>query len=119
MSKKTKKLSAQILAIVLSALMVLSIAFYTIYMIVDNIKAKKAEKEKEIARLEKQMREAISDYRALKLLESLIGYDATLALCEELLCRPVDIQTLPETDEQLLSLREAVNARIERALREV
>ena len=61
---------------------------------------------------EKQMREAISDYRALKLLESKIGYSETLALCERELGRALTITTLPETDGEMLALREAVNRRI-------
>ena len=44
---KKKKLTVQILAIVLSVLMVLSIAFYTVFMIVDSIKAKKEAEKKE------------------------------------------------------------------------
>lgn len=65
---------------------------------------------------EKQMREALSDYRALKLLESRIGYDATLALCEGVLGRSVDIVTIPDSDGQMLALREAVNREIEKEL---
>ena len=47
MSKNKKKFAAQILAIILSVLMVVSVAFYTIFMIVDGIKAKKEADKKE------------------------------------------------------------------------
>ena len=46
MSKKTSKFYARLLAIVLSVLMVVSMAFYTVYMIVENIKEAKEEEEK-------------------------------------------------------------------------
>ena len=47
MSNKKSTPAVRILAIILSVLMVVSMAFYTIYMIVDSIKQAQAEKEKE------------------------------------------------------------------------
>lgn len=47
MSNKKSTPAVRILAIILSILMVVSMAFYTIYMIVDSIKQAQAEKEKE------------------------------------------------------------------------
>lgn len=44
-NKKKSKIAARILAIVLCVLMVVSMAFYTIYMIVDNIKAANGKNE--------------------------------------------------------------------------
>ncbi|MBQ8510320.1 MAG: DUF4091 domain-containing protein [Clostridia bacterium] len=61
---------------------------------------------------EKLMAEAFDDLRALKLLETRIGRDAVLALCEEMLGEPVNSALIPEGDA-LLTLREAVNRRIQ------
>ena len=47
MSNKKAKLYARILAIVLSVLMVAGMAYYTIYMIVENARAEKEEEKKE------------------------------------------------------------------------
>ena len=47
MSKNKKKLTAQILAIILTVLMVTSLAFYAVYAIVGDIKAKKEADKKE------------------------------------------------------------------------
>lgn len=66
---------------------------------------------------EKQMCEAMNDYRALKLLETYIGYDATLALCEQTLGMSVSVTALPASGEAMLALREAINQRIEEAAR--
>ena len=62
---------------------------------------------------EKGMRSAMNDYRALKLLESFIGFDATLALCEASLGEKVDFLTIPKSAEAMLALREAINEAIE------
>lgn len=59
---------------------------------------------------EKLMGEAIDDLRALKLLESRIGRDATLALCEKYLGK-IDTRTVP-CGETLRLLREEVNRTI-------
>lgn len=61
---------------------------------------------------EKQMGMAISDYRALRLLESRIGREKTLALCERVLDGPMDWLTLPESGERMLALRTAINEAI-------
>ena len=62
---------------------------------------------------EQHMREAINDYRALRLLESRIGREATLRLCSETLGEPINVFTLPKNDTVLLTLRD----RIHRVLR--
>lgn len=59
---------------------------------------------------EKLMAEAMDDLRALKLLESKIGREKTLALCEEKLGN-INAYTIPE-GEALRELREIINAKI-------
>lgn len=59
---------------------------------------------------EKLMAEAMDDLRALKLLESKIGREATLALCEDFIGKITPF-TIPE-GEQLRELRELINAKI-------
>lgn len=59
---------------------------------------------------EELMREAFDDLRALKLLESKIGREATLAICEEKLGE-INAYTVP-VGEALRELREEVNAKI-------
>ncbi|MBQ9805420.1 MAG: DUF4091 domain-containing protein, partial [Clostridia bacterium] len=66
---------------------------------------------------EHQMRDAMSDYCALKYLESLIGYEETVRMCEELLGTPITTMTLPTSGEQMLAFREMINQKIEEALR--
>ncbi len=61
---------------------------------------------------EKQLAAAMNDYRALTLLTTLIGYEATLKVCEDALGMPIDIFTLPHTAEAMHALREAVNLAI-------
>ena len=56
------------------------------------------------------MREAMDDLRALKLLESKIGREKTLAICEERLGKITPL-TMPG-DDALLELREIINAKI-------
>ena len=63
---------------------------------------------------EELMREAMDDLRALKLLESKIGREKTLAICEEKL-GTITAYTLPE-GEALRELREIINASIEENL---
>ena len=58
---------------------------------------------------EKQMCAAINDFRALCLLESLIGRSAVLALCEGVLGREIDYHAVPESHKQMIALREAIN----------
>ncbi len=59
---------------------------------------------------EKLMAEAMDDLRALKLLESKVGRESTLALCEKHLGK-IDTHTIP-TGETLRLLREEVNKMI-------
>ena len=59
---------------------------------------------------EKLMAEAFDDLRALKLLESKIGRQETLAICESKL-GPITCRTIPE-GEALRELRETVNRAI-------
>ena len=59
---------------------------------------------------EKLMGEAMDDLRALRLLESMIGREATLAMCEKAF-GPIDYSTIPE-GEQLREFRETVNRAI-------
>jgi len=61
---------------------------------------------------EKQLCEAVNDYRALRLLESLIGREETLALCERFFGGKIDILTLPASSEQMRNFRETVNEAI-------
>lgn len=65
---------------------------------------------------EKQMGMAICDYRALRLLESRIGRQKTLALCEKVLGGPVDWLTMPESGEQMEKLRVRINEAIRETL---
>lgn len=58
---------------------------------------------------EKQMCSAINDFRALYLLESLIGRESVLALCEGVLGKNIDYYTVPDSAEQMVALREAIN----------
>ena len=60
---------------------------------------------------EELMREAMDDLRALKLLESKIGREKTLAICEEKL-GGIDAYMIPE-GEAMRELREIINASIE------
>ena len=64
---------------------------------------------------EKLMAEAVDDYRALMLLESLIGRDQVLALCEKELAAPIHCRTTVRGDA-LLRLRQKINAKIRDAL---
>ena len=59
---------------------------------------------------EKLMGEAMDDLRALNLLESLIGREATLALCEKKLGE-IDTYTIP-TEDALFELSEEINSLI-------
>lgn len=66
---------------------------------------------------EKNMSEAINDYRALRLLETLIGREKTLALCRETLGEEIGIHTIPKSGEDMLALRERINFEIEKSLK--
>ena len=63
---------------------------------------------------EKQLCEAVNDYRALRLLESLIGREETLALCERFFGGKIDILTLPASSEQMRNFRETLNDEIDK-----
>ena len=64
---------------------------------------------------EKQMCDAINDYRALRLLERLAGRDRTLKICARALgVDEVGIYTLPTAPLALVKMRELVNAEIEK-----
>ena len=56
--------------------------------------------------------EALCDYRALKLLESLTDKEFVLHLIEDELSEPLTFTTFPKTDFYLISLRNRVNAEI-------
>ncbi len=60
---------------------------------------------------EKLMAEAFDDLRALKLLETYIGREKVLALCEQCLGESVEYTTIPENDD-LFRLREEINRKI-------
>ncbi len=66
---------------------------------------------------EKQMLAAINDYRALRLLEGLIGREETLALCEEKLGCSITVTAVPTSGEHALAIREAINQRIEKEIK--
>ena len=60
---------------------------------------------------EKNMAEAVDDWRALKLLETAIGREAVEKLCEDFLGAPIDNGLVPEGDA-LYHLREKINQKI-------
>lgn len=64
---------------------------------------------------EKQFGEAMNDYRAMKLLESLTDYDAVMAVCFEVFGN-IEVNTVPESEEQMLRLRQRINEEIEKRL---
>jgi len=63
---------------------------------------------------EKQMGDAVSDYRALRLLESLVGRAETLKICAHALgVDSADVFELPSDPLAIVKMREAVNKAIE------
>ncbi len=66
---------------------------------------------------EKQMLAAMNDYRALRLLESLIGREKTLALCEKMLGEEITVTAIAKSDEIHLALRDAINGEIAKHLK--
>ena len=66
---------------------------------------------------EKQMGMAICDYCALRLLESRIGREKTLALCEQVMGGLIDYLTMPESAVQMERLREHINQGIRETIR--
>lgn len=65
----------------------------------------------------KAFNEGISDLRALRLLESLIGREKTLRLLEKGLDKPLSFTCYPRSEEWLLQKREQINRAIRRALK--
>ena len=61
---------------------------------------------------EKLMGEALNDYRALMLLESLAGREFTEALCDSFFGKRMNDTTIPESAEQMLAFREKINEEI-------
>ena len=51
---------------------------------------------------------ALEDHRALKLCESVIGKEKTMALVEEGI-EPLTFKEYPKTEEYILSMRERIN----------
>jgi len=62
---------------------------------------------------EKLMCEAFDDIRALKLLESYMGKEKVIALCEEHLGEKITLTTVPENDK-MFTLRQKINAEIKK-----
>ena len=60
-----------------------------------------------------QMRDAMSDYGALKCLETLIGSEETVRICDAFFGAPITTMTLPESGEEMLAFREMINQKIE------
>lgn len=60
---------------------------------------------------EKLMAEAFDDLRALNLLESLIGRENTLQICQQAFDDPIDCRLIP-CEDQLCTMRELVNEAI-------
>ena len=65
---------------------------------------------------EKQILAAVTDHRALRLCESLIGREETLAICEEMLGMKISVTAVPKNGDAVLAMRETINQRIEEAL---
>jgi len=63
---------------------------------------------------EKYMLEAITDYRALKLLETYIGYEEVIKLCEAYFGEPISFTTIPRNEKQMMGFRELINSEIEK-----
>ena len=62
---------------------------------------------------EKYMCEAMNDYRALKLLESHIGYEKVIKLCEEFFSEKISSRTMPGSEEDMIKFREMINEHIQ------
>lgn len=65
----------------------------------------------------KVVREALQDVRALRLLESLVGRDASMAMLEDDLEAPLSFADYPRGEEWLLRKRERINRAIRDAIR--
>ena len=64
---------------------------------------------------EERMREAMNDCLALRLLEGYIGRERVLEICSEVLSQKIDFLAIPHTAENMIALRERINAEIEKA----
>jgi hypothetical protein len=67
----------------------------------------------------KVFHEALQEVRALQLLESSIGYEATLALVEEGLDAPLTFSQYPRSAAWLLGVRERVNQALAAGMQQV
>ena len=65
---------------------------------------------------EKYMLEAINDFRALKVLEEYIGYDAVINLCENFFKSDINCFTIPKDAEEMLQFRDMINNEIEKQI---
>lgn len=65
---------------------------------------------------EMQMRDAMSDYGALKLLESKIGREKTLELCDSFFEEEISVFMNPKSGEEMLAFREMINREIEKTI---
>ena len=65
---------------------------------------------------EERMREAMNDCLALRLLEGYIGREKVLEICSEVLSQKIDFLAIPDTAEDMIALRERINAEIEKAI---
>ena len=65
---------------------------------------------------EKQILAAVNDHRAMCLLESLTSREEVIALAEQTLGMKITVTAVPKDGDALLSMREAINQRIEKAI---
>ncbi len=66
---------------------------------------------------EKYMCEAMNDLRALKLLESFIGYEKVISLCEDFFGKKIDSDTMPQNENEMILFRETINDLIEKVVK--
>jgi hypothetical protein len=65
---------------------------------------------------EMQMRDAMSDYGTLKLLESKIGREKTLELGDSFFEEEISVFMNPKSGEEMLAFREMINREIEKTI---
>ncbi len=63
---------------------------------------------------EKYMCEAVCDYKALKLLEEYTSYNEVINLCENFFGKEINVFTIPESEQQMLTFREMINIEIQK-----
>lgn len=68
---------------------------------------------------EKYMCEAMNDFRALKALEEFKGYDEVMNICNDFFGKEIDMFTLPNSAEQMISFRELINTEIKKCVQEL